>query len=156
MADAKLHNRIFKEFIIELTEPGTNYPIQKRRKGMAEDKITAVQNVIQQYINGTYHGDVEKLRRCFHENALMSGYLGDQMMISGPEPFFEDISKNPPMSEAGAPYNGEITSIEITGNTANVTVKETGFAGTLNFTNYFHLMKVEDEWKIMSKTFTTE
>jgi len=122
---------------------------------MLDGKFKAVQNVMQQYIDGVYQGNVEKLRGFFHENAVMNGYLGEQMLIGGPEPFFEDIGKNPSMSEAGAPYNAEITSIEITGDTASVTLKETGFAGTLNFINYFHLMKVQDEWKIMSKTFTS-
>ncbi len=103
-----------------------------------------MQNVMQQYIDGVYQGNVEKLRGFFHEKAVMNGYLGEQMLIGGPEPFFEDIGKNPSMSEAGAPYTGEITSIEITGDTASVTLKETGFAGTFNFINYFHLIKVEN------------
>lgn len=34
-----------------------------------------------------------------------------------------------------------------------VTLKESGFAGTMNFTNYFHLLKEGDEWKIISKAF---
>ena len=110
---------------------------------------------MQQYINRVFHGDIEKLRECFHEKAVMNGFLGEQMLVGSPEPFFEDIGKNPSMLEAGAPYNAEITSIEITGDTANVTLKETGFAGNFNFINYFHLMKVEDEWTIMSKTFTS-
>ena len=81
----------------------------------SNNETKAARQVIQHYIDETYHADAEKLRECFHEKALMSGYLGDQMMISGPESFFEEISKNPSMSKAGAPYNDEITSIEVTG-----------------------------------------
>lgn len=122
---------------------------------MLDKKFLTVQNVMQQYIDGVYQGNVEKLKGFFHEKAVMNGFLGEQMLIGGPEPFFEDIGKNPSMSKMDIPYNGEITSIEITGLTANVTIKETGFAGIYNFINYFHLMKVDGEWKIMSKIFTS-
>ena len=86
----------------------------------------------------------------------MNGYLNDQLVLGDPEPFFLEIENNPSMAEGGAPYQGEITSVDVAGNVASVTVKETGFAGTMSFTDYFHLIKVDDEWKIFSKTFTTE
>ena len=86
----------------------------------------------------------------------MNGYLNDKLITGGPEPFFEDISSMPSMAESGAPYKSTITSVEIVGNVASVTLKETDFAGSMKFTDLFHLIKVNDEWKIVSKTFTTE
>lgn len=123
---------------------------------MANTEKDAVCEVVQKYIDGTYQGDVSALRECFHSTAVMNGYLNDQLLLGDPEPFFQEIEKNPSMAEGGAPYQGEIVSVDIAGNIANVTVKETGFAGTMSFTDYFHLIKVEDAWKIFSKTFTTE
>ncbi|MBW2000044.1 MAG: nuclear transport factor 2 family protein [Deltaproteobacteria bacterium] len=123
---------------------------------MASSEKEAVREVVQKYIDGTYHGDVKALRECFHPSAVMNGYLGDQLLLGNPEPFFEEMEKNPPMAEAGAPYKGEITSVDVVGNIASVTLKESGFAGSMNFTDYFHLIKVEGEWKIFSKTFATE
>lgn len=116
----------------------------------------AVRGVVQKYIDGTYNGDARSLKECFHSRAVMNGYLGDQLLMGGPEPFFENIENNPSMAEGGAPYHADITSIEVVGNVAGVVVKETGFAGTMSFTNFFHLLKQGGEWKIVSKTFTTE
>ena len=116
----------------------------------------AVYKVIQQYIDGTYRGDSKALRVCFHPKAVMNGYLNDQLLLGDPEPFFQDIEKKPSMAEGGAPYEGEMTSIDVVGNIASVTVKETGFGGSMKFTDYFHLLKEKGQWKIISKTFTTE
>jgi hypothetical protein len=60
------------------------------------------------------------------------------------------------MADAGAPYKGEITFVDVAGNMASVTIKETGFGDGMSFTDYFHLIKVHGKWKIFSKTFTTE
>jgi hypothetical protein len=123
---------------------------------MASSEKDAVRKVIQKYVDGTYQGDVKALMQCFHPNAVMNGYLGDQLLLGGPEPFFENIENNPPMAQGGVPYKGEITFIDVVGSVATVTLKEFGFAEKINFTNYFHLIKVEGGWKIFSKTFTTE
>ena len=123
---------------------------------MVNPEKDAVREVVQKYIDGTYQGDVAALRECFHSKAVMNGYLNDQLLLSDPEPFFQEIGNNPSMAEGGAPYKGEIASVDVVGNVASVTLKETGFAGGMSFTDYFHLIKVDNEWKILSKTFTTE
>ncbi|MFZ0449936.1 MAG: nuclear transport factor 2 family protein [Desulfatiglandaceae bacterium] len=122
---------------------------------MANSEQGEVRKVVQQYIDATYQGDANALRNCFHPKAVMTGYLQDQFLLGTPDPFFEEIEKNPSMAEGGAPYKGEIRFIDVVGNVASVTIKETGFAGTMAFTDYFHLIKVQGEWKIISKTFTT-
>jgi len=123
---------------------------------MATSDSKAVREVVEQYIQGTYTGDGQALRDCFHPDAVMNGYLNDQLLAGTPEPFFNEIENNPSMAEGGAPYKGEIVSVDIAGKVASVTVKETGFAGEMAFTDYFHLIKDNDVWKIISKTFTTE
>ena len=127
-----------------------------RRNDMGSSEEKAVREVVDQYIQGTYKGDGKALRNCFHSNAVMSGYLNGQFMTGSPEPFFNDIESNPSMAEGGAPYKGEIVFLNITGNVASVTIKETGFGGGMSFTDYFHLIKDHDSWKIISKTFTSE
>ena len=115
----------------------------------------AVKAVVQKYIDATYQGDVEALRQCFHSKATMSGYLGADRLLGGPGPFFEAIGENPSMAAAGAPYVGKIASLEVVGRVASVRIEETGFAGGLTFTDWFHLIEDEGEWKIVSKAFTT-
>ena len=42
----------------------------------------------------------------------------------------------------------------VTGRIASATLQERGFLG-LDFTDYFHLVEVDGQWQIVSKTFTT-
>ena len=120
-----------------------------------ESEVAAVRQVLQQYIDGSYSGSVDTLRKAFHSKALMAGYLQDQLVIGTPEPFFADVEKNPSMAESGAPYKAEIKSIDVAGQIASAILVETGFFGVLSFTDYFHLLKEHGEWKIISKTFTS-
>ena len=41
-----------------------------------------IQEVLLNYINGTYESDIPLLKSCFHENAKMTGYLGDTLVLS--------------------------------------------------------------------------
>jgi len=124
--------------------------------GKSESEVEAVRHAIQQYIDGSYSGSVDTLRKVFHTKASMAGYLQGQLVIGTPGPFFADIEKHPPMAESGAPYKAEIKSVDVAGQIATVILVETGFFGVINFTDYFHLLKEHGEWKIISKTFTSE
>jgi putative lumazine-binding protein len=115
----------------------------------------AVRQVVQQYIDGSHTGDVELLKSIFHPQALMSGYLQGQLGIGSPDPFFEAVANNPSAKESGASYSAEITKVEVAGNAASATLVEKGFLG-LNFVDYFHLIKENDQWRIITKTFSQE
>ncbi len=112
--------------------------------------------VIEEYVDACNEGNVGRLRAIFHEQALMSGYMMGDYIMGSPEPFFQAVENPPPEAPPTAGnYKGEITSVEVSGPVANVTLKEAGFMG-VNFTDYFHLAKVNDKWLIVSKTFNPE
>ena len=121
-----------------------------------ESEVEVVRQVVQRYIDGSYSGSVDTLRKVFHPNALMAGYLQGQLVIGTPDPFFADIEKHPSMAGSGAPYKAEIKFVDVAGQIASVILVETGFFGVLSFTDYFHLLKEHGEWKIISKTFTSD
>ena len=114
-----------------------------------------VRAVVEDYISGTYEADIGKLRGTFNDKASMYGFLDGQLIEGTPEPFFQDLSSQPSLRESGADYKATIESVHVTGNVASVVLRETGF-GPFSFTDYFHLLKREGKWQIVSKTFTTE
>jgi len=120
---------------------------------VAQD-VSGVREVAHRYIDAVYRGDAATLRACFHPSAVMSGYLGDELLTGTPERFFEDIGSTPPMASSGAPYVAEVVSVEVVGGAASVRIDETGFFGSLSFANWFHLIRgVDGEWSIVSKLF---
>jgi hypothetical protein len=112
----------------------------------------AVRRVVQEYIDACQAGSVERLRAIFHENALMTGYLAGQFLIGPPEPFFDAVRNAPP--PAAGTYQAKIGAIEVTGDVASAVLNESGYLG-LDFTDYFHLARIDGNWRIVSKTFTS-
>jgi len=115
----------------------------------------AVKKIIQDYIDGTYNADTDKLKGVFHEKAVMNGYLGPALIMADPSPFIEDIASAPSMKSNNDPYQAEIESIYIEGNVASVVVSETGFRGEASLVDFFHLIKTDEGWQIISKLFTS-
>lgn len=114
-----------------------------------------VRAVVNDYVSGTYEADIGKLRSTFNDKASMYGFLDGKLIEATPEPFFEDVGSQPSLRESGADYKATIESVHVIGSVASVVLRETGF-GPFNFTDYFHLLKKDGKWQIVSKTFTTE
>jgi ketosteroid isomerase-like protein len=114
---------------------------------------TAVRAVLDQYTEAVFRADVQTLAKLFHPAAVMNGYLGDTLLVGGPEPFLADIGGRPAMAVTGAPFKTEWTAVHVAGRTATATLEETGFFGGGHFVNYFHLLLDGGEWKLVSKTF---
>jgi len=122
---------------------------------MTDRKLRDVATVIERYREATYSADEKTLRTIFHRDATMNGYLNDQLLMGGLDPFFEVLKSGPSMKSEGQRYQVTITHLEVEDNVASVTVDETGFAGGLNFTTYFMLMRLGGSWQITTKTFST-
>lgn len=115
----------------------------------------AVRAVIENYMKGTYEADEALLRSVFHEKAIMNGFLGPQTVLADPSVFIADMISAPSMKSQGDPYQAEIEQIRIDGSVAVVTVSESGFRGSGKLVDHFHLIKLDGEWKVISKLFTT-
>ena len=85
----------------------------------------------------------------------MSGYYGGEFYMGSPQPFYDEVGDNPSPAETGAPYIGEIATVECKGGCASVMLRETGFLGS-DFTNWFHLADLVGRWLILSKTYVGE
>jgi hypothetical protein len=113
----------------------------------------AVRAVIEEYVAACRVRSVDRLKAIFHPDALMSGFLMDQRLLGSTQPFY-DALQHAPADPPGSRYDVEITSVNVTGRIASATLQERGFLG-LDFTDYFHLVEVDGQWQIVSKTFTT-
>jgi len=110
------------------------------------------EQVIKDYICGTFEGDVSALKDVFHQDAHMAGFIGGEASHGTPQPFFDAIAANPSVESSGAPYEAEITHLATEGDIASATLVEKGLMG-MTFTNHFHLMREGGQWRIVSKTY---
>lgn len=108
----------------------------------------AVAEVMAAYGSGTRARDVEALKAIFHPNAVMSGYLGPELLIGSPQPFFDHLAAN----EVAESYRAETTAVDVAGATARARVVEDDLFG-MSFVNEFHLVRSDGRWLIVSKLF---
>jgi len=112
------------------------------------DQITAT---VQLYVEGAREGDGEKLRAAFHPEARMWGSLGGQRFDVSITDMIGMLDGKP--VDVDGSYVATITAVEQTEDTAEVTLAEEGFWGTVSFVDFFSLARIDDEWKIVNKTF---
>jgi len=112
----------------------------------------SVRIVVENYIKGSYTADIGLLKRCFHPDALMSGYYRGDLEIGSPQPFFDQLDSEPSSKSSGEAYQAEVSFIHIAGGMASAGVVEDNLLGT-NYVNHFHLLKIDDQWRIISKIY---
>jgi hypothetical protein len=109
---------------------------------------TEVTRVLNLYIDGAGNGNADYLWSVFHESARWFGSMDGVEYDTDKAGFIALMVETP-----GNPSSAKIVDIQIAGTAATATVQEEGFWGTLSFTDYFQLAKLDGRWQITCKTF---
>ena len=108
-----------------------------------------VRVAIEHYAEGMRTGHVDTLKEAFHEQAILCGYLGDELIAAPIVALYDWVAGNPAPATSGEPFNCEVRDIEITNRVATAAVRETDQHGAV--IDHFHLLKVSERWWIVSK-----
>jgi hypothetical protein len=151
-----------KLFILALCLAGTASFAQNRNgKAFTQQLVTANKNpntiadykaitaVIDGYVEGLRLGDVVKLKKAFHKDAIMYGFMGVGTLEGSVDNLYDFVAKHGP----AAGITSYISIMHKTANTAMVLVELEGVSPTENSTDYLSLMYKDGEWKIISKVF---
>jgi len=118
---------------------------------LAEEE--GIRAVIGHYAVGMRTHDVLSLKRAFHEQAILCGYLGDDLIAGPIAALYAWVNSNPSPDASGDPYTCDVLNIEVTGRVAAVSVRELYHDTAID---YFHLLKIGDRWSIVSKLWDSE
>ncbi|MEM1448125.1 MAG: nuclear transport factor 2 family protein [Planctomycetota bacterium] len=116
-----------------------------------DTKIETVADCLQLYIDGVTKGDAAKLERAFHPDARMFGALGDQRVDVPIADMIALIVGQP--ADVDGTFEATVRSLEECGDTAVAAVDEKNFWGTVSFTDYFSLARIDGSWTIVNKVF---
>ncbi len=108
----------------------------------------AVAQTLQHYIDGTKSGKGDGMRPAFHKDATIFGYAGTDLFGGPIQQLFDWSDENGPAADLQA----RVASIDLAGTVAVVRLELTNLKGA-RYTDMFTLLKVDGEWKIMSKVF---
>ncbi len=108
----------------------------------------AIAKTLQHYIDGARSGKGDAMKPAFHKNATIFGYAGADLFGGPIQQLFDWSDENGPAPKLQA----RVASIDLVGTVAIVRLELTNLNGA-RYTDMFTLLKVDGEWKIMSKVF---
>ncbi len=112
----------------------------------------AIEEAIGKYIEGGRAADSSIMKPAFHENAQMSGPAEDGA-FSGPiQALYDYVDRNAPESD----LDMRIVSITVSDERAASVVLQPDPWHGKNYTDHFHLLKIDGTWKIMSKIYSEQ
>ncbi len=114
------------------------------------DSTKSPNAVIMAYALATQTRNIALLKEIFHEDAVMTGWLGPDFLHGSPEPFYAALEAN----EVSDTYASRTVRIEESGRVAIAETHEIDLFG-MSFQNDFHMVQVEDgRWQLTSKLFS--
>lgn len=105
-----------------------------------------VEKTVHYYLEGGTNNDFETLKKAFHVDATMKFIGGEYKAVNALEFFEENIKPGPAQNRTC-----RVVSIDISGNAASAQL-QIDYA-TFSFIDFMHLLKIDGEWKIVSKIF---
>jgi Putative lumazine-binding len=108
----------------------------------------AIAKTVQRYVDGGKSGRGAEMKAAFHPDATIFGYIGTDLFAGPIQKLFDWNDQNGPATELQA----RLASIDITGTIATARLELDNWTG-YRFTDMFTLLKVDREWKIISKVF---
>ena len=108
----------------------------------------AIIDVLNDYFDGLYEGNVSKLCDIFHDDAMLqgNGYRKTR------DEWLEAVADRPVPRDEGMAFNFNIQSLELIGDQAMAKV-DTPLL-TAHFIDLLGLLKEDDQWRIVNKMFT--
>jgi hypothetical protein len=108
----------------------------------------AITRLIQHYVDGAKSGKGSDMKPAFHDDATIFGYVGTDLFAGPIQGLYDWNDANGPAKDIEA----RIVSIDIVGSIASVRLESSNWTGH-RFTDFFNLLKVDGQWKVMNKVF---
>jgi pimeloyl-ACP methyl ester carboxylesterase len=112
-----------------------------------ENDFLEVEKTITNYFEGRKNADLKQLQSAFSENAKLYTTKNNTELIIPLKSYFNKVKESGKQQVFTEILNGDITG--------NIASFKTKFSyPNFSYTDYLSLLKTEDNWKIISKTFT--
>ena len=122
---------------------------ESSKSGMGQNsEYENIKGVLMDYIEGTAHGEPERVRRAFHEDLNLYSVKNDTLAVWYGKDYVGGITPGKKNNR-----QGKILSIDYEKDAATAKV-EIKIPNWRIFTDYFLLLKIEGKWKIIHKSFT--
>ena len=114
----------------------------------AVNEYDAIVATLQHYIDGGRLGSSAELKKAFHADATIFGYLGPDFIGGSIQGLYDWVDANPPSPGLQV----RIVSVNIEHSVASVRLDMDDWGGH-RFTDMFTMLRVDGEWKVINKVF---
>ena len=108
-----------------------------------------IEALLQDYFDGLYEGDVEKLRNIFHDDAWLKG----NNYRKPRDEWLDAVAARPIPKDERMDYGFKVISLDIVDDQAMAKVDVPLLAA--HFIDFLGLLKEDGTWKIVNKMYTT-
>ena len=111
----------------------------------------AIEAVVNIYFKALHEGKIELLPQVFSPHAEIFGYYEGELVMLKLSEYLNILKKMSPPNTIGEDFDMKITHIDLVADIAHV--KTQYLYQALNYVDYLSLLKINDEWKVVNKTF---
>ncbi|WP_109434086.1 MULTISPECIES: nuclear transport factor 2 family protein [Aquimarina] len=111
--------------------------------------LQLVEKTVNYYLTGLVNNDAKTLKKAYHPTATMKWIGDDYKEVNAIKGLTEGMDGTPHKEK----INTRVVSVNIAGNAASAQL-EIQFP-TFTYIDFMHLLKVDGEWKIVSKIYYT-
>lgn len=116
------------------------------------DKIQeyeAVARAAELFVKSVAEGNSEHAKKLFTDDAVLFGILNGQMEHGSIQQFYTNVDT----VGADSNFKARIDVMAVEETVAVVRVLEEGWGGSIDFTDYLLLLKINGEWKCVAKAY---
>lgn len=116
------------------------------------NELAAVTDLLQDYFDGLYHCDVERLERVFHPQAVYACATEGSLRYLTMQEYFPIVRDRVSPASRGQPRGDRIVSVEWAGPVTAMARVECSIEPR-HFTDFLSLVKLDGRWQIIAKVF---
>ena len=113
------------------------------------DEYKAVEEAAMNFVNSVAKGDSTYAKKLFTEDAVLFGFLNGKMERGSIEQFYHNVDT----VGAGESFKARVDVVDVEETLAVVRVLEESWGGSIDFTDYLLMMKINGEWKCVAKAY---
>lgn len=118
-----------------------------------DSSYNEISNALQAYFDGFYDSDVATLKRIFHPNAHLYSAADGPLVDDDMDAVYARVEARTAPSSLGQPRMDKILSIDKSGPESALAKVQIAI-GDRFYTDYLTMLKVDGDWRIISKTWT--
>lgn len=119
---------------------------------MYEENRLEIEQLIADYFQGIFNGEVDKLEKSFHNDLYLYGDIKGEDYLKSKHEYIEGVKNRKSPKELNEEFRMSIIGLDVLGKVAMAKV-HVPFSG-YNYYDYLSMGKINDKWIIVNKVFT--